>query len=262
MGMGWKAAAGRQREACVVRWREVRCGAASAGWQLDLRSQVARRKKPQRREEQTAARSTRANMAMNIARQEIRGTARAYGGAVAHAHHRRRPCRAARTMLSYRLGESPCVTLTGVLQPGTTGRGSWSLVFESAAALNLQSRSSAPGKPAALGAMSVSSSKRTPALSRVPRAFKLLPLVVLAFAASKLLPPAGPRQPQLMQQLLQAAAPLQPAPLAGGPAAAAASGTQRPLRVLMLSHELTLTGAPQVLYEIALHLRDQGHSIR
>lgn len=110
--------------------------------------------------------------------------------------------------------------------------------------------------------MGVSASKRNPALSRVPLAFRLLPLVVLAIAASRLLPPAGPRQPELLQQLLQVAGPLQPAPLAAGPAAAAASATQRPLRVLMLSHELTLTGAPQVLYEIALHLRGQGHSIR
>lgn len=88
----------------------------------------------------------------------------------------------------------------------------------------------------------------------------LLPaLVLLAFAATKLLPPAGLRQPIILQQLLQAAG--GPSTLlAGGPAAA--PSTRRPLRVLMLSHDLALTGAPQVLHETALHLRAQGHSIR
>ncbi|PRW61316.1 5 -nucleotidase domain-containing 4 isoform X2 [Chlorella sorokiniana] len=46
------------------------------------------------------------------------------------------------------------------------------------------------------------------------------------------------------------------ASVAGG-----APGTRRRLRILMVSHDLTLTGAPQVLYEIAMHLQNQGHNV-
>ena len=35
----------------------------------------------------------------------------------------------------------------------------------------------------------------------------------------------------------------------------------RPLRVLLVGHELTLTGAPLALLEIATHLKEQGHHV-
>jgi hypothetical protein len=47
---------------------------------------------------------------------------------------------------------------------------------------------------------------------------------------------------------------------ADGPLATAA-GAQHSLRILMLGHELSSTGAPQSLLEIALHLRSRGHSV-
>lgn len=100
--------------------------------------------------------------------------------------------------------------------------------------------------------------------SRRPFAAAVLSLFVLAVAALKLLPPASLQQPLDVQQLLQVAD-CRDASLDGEMAAApaaAASGAQRRLRILMLSHDLTLTGAPQVLYEVAAHLQTRGHSIR
>ncbi len=100
--------------------------------------------------------------------------------------------------------------------------------------------------------------------SRRPFAAAVLSLFVLAVAALKLLPPGSLHQPLDVQQLLQVAD-CSDASLDGGmaptPAAAGLSG-QRRLRIMMLSHDLTLTGAPQVLYEVATHLQTQGHSIR
>lgn len=96
-----------------------------------------------------------------------------------------------------------------------------------------------------------------PKPDRLRAAAVLFPLVLLAFAATKLLPHEGLRQPMIMQQLLQTVGALNTAP----PIAAAAPSTRR-LRILMVSHDLTRTGAPQVLCETATHLQAQGHSVR
>ena len=42
---------------------------------------------------------------------------------------------------------------------------------------------------------------------------------------------------------------------------AAASGG-RPLRLLLVGHELSLTGAPQIQLELAIELRQRGHNVR
>ncbi len=108
--------------------------------------------------------------------------------------------------------------------------------------------------------------------SRRPRlqfaAAALFPLVLLALAASKLLQPAGLRQPLAVQQLLQAvdcgdASRSDASPVGGKHVVpAAAFSPRRQLRILMLTHDVTLTGAPQVLYEVTMHLRAQGHNVR
>lgn len=41
-----------------------------------------------------------------------------------------------------------------------------------------------------------------------------------------------------------------------------AAAAHRNMRILMLGHELSSTGAPQSLLEIALHLRNRGHVVR
>lgn len=46
-----------------------------------------------------------------------------------------------------------------------------------------------------------------------------------------------------------------------GEAAGGGIAARRPLRVLLVGHELTLTGAPLALLEIATHLRDRGHRV-
>jgi hypothetical protein len=105
-------------------------------------------------------------------------------------------------------------------------------------------------------------------------AVTLLPLVLLAVAGIKLLPPTALQQPTAVHQLLHgagyfnasldssaaaqyaaASANGQPSPAGTGPSA------ERRLRVLVLGHDLSLTGAPQALLEIARHLRDQGHTL-
>jgi hypothetical protein len=99
--------------------------------------------------------------------------------------------------------------------------------------------------------------------------------VLLAVAGIKLLPPTALQQPTAVHQLLHgagyfnasldssaaaqyaaASANGQPSPAGTGPSA------ERRLRVLVLGHDLSLTGAPQALLEIARHLRDQGHTLR
>ena len=46
-----------------------------------------------------------------------------------------------------------------------------------------------------------------------------------------------------------------------GTVTAAASG-RRPLRLLLVGHELSLTGAPQIQLELAIELRQRGHNVR
>lgn len=49
---------------------------------------------------------------------------------------------------------------------------------------------------------------------------------------------------------------------AGAAVAATPLGAAGQLQVLMIGHDLTLTGAPLAMLEIATHLRDRGHSVR
>lgn len=136
------------------------------------------------------------------------------------------------------------------------------------AAERQSSNTSAMGNPAApSGPNSPRAPRRRPPAAPL---LLLVPLVLLALAATKRLAPESLCQPLAVQQLLQAANCINGTladaaagvlvPAAGG--AAPTGSTQRRLRILMLSHDLTLTGAPQVLYEAALRLQAQGHSIR
>ena len=124
-------------------------------------------------------------------------------------------------------------------------------------------------QPLALGilaarVMAARQGHRKWAPSRSPLAAILLwPLLLLAIVVIKQLAPEGTHQPLPVQQLLHAAGDFN-SPLAGHADAVhtAAPSAARRLRVLMLGHDLTVTGAPQALLEIARHLRQKGHSIR
>lgn len=117
-----------------------------------------------------------------------------------------------------------------------------------------------------MGSLAAPHSHPKPSPARRLFTAAVLLFVVLAVAAIKLLPLGSLEQPLDVQHLLQVAGCRNASLDGGAPDIHTADDgmrtTERRLRILMLSHDLTLTGAPQVLYEVAAYLHTRGHNIR